>query len=87
MTIQLCLSLFQPSTYQLLFTFITLIFIWGTNLVIESINVVYNVLAPLSISYHYALVVEGILHTGTVIYILLLPLIFYGLNYATKESN
>lgn len=69
---------------QLLFNLIFLFFLWGTNLIIETIPFIYDYFAPLSVAYHYLLVTEGILHLGTGLYILTILLVSVGLNYAKK---
>ena len=68
----------------LFYALISLFFLWGTNVVIESIPMMYTLLAPLSISYHYSLVTQGIFHISTAIYFLILPLTFYGTYHATN---
>ena len=82
LAIQFILLLYANYDLQLFYFFVTIVFLWGTNLVIESLTFLYDILAPLSISYHYSLVAEGILHIGTVLYIIFLPLFFYGISYA-----
>ena len=78
--------LFKSDTkyINLLFNFIFLFFLWGTNLIIESIPFIYDYFAPLSIAYHYLLVVEGIIHIGTVLYMITIVSVSFGLNYAKK---
>ena len=77
--------LMYAHTHQLFYAITTLFFLWGTNLVIESIPMMYDVLAPLSISYHYTLATEGILHVSTGLYFILLPFTFFGIYYAKKH--
>lgn len=67
--------------YQLLFNTIVMFFLWGTNLIIETIPFIYDLFAPLTLSYHYLLIAEGIVHVGTALYIVSLMLISYGLYY------
>lgn len=81
LTIQFLLLTYSQ-TRPIFYSLITLFFLWGTNLVIESIQLMYDLLAPLSISYHYTLVTEGIFHISTGIYLVTLPLIFYGTYHA-----
>tara|TARA_A100001015_G_scaffold320459_1_gene446906 strand:- start:4557 stop:5048 length:492 start_codon:yes stop_codon:yes gene_type:complete len=82
LAIQFILLIYANYDLQLFYFFVTLVFLWGTNLVIESLTFLYDILAPLSISYHYSLVAEGILHIGTILYIIFLPLFFYGISHA-----
>jgi hypothetical protein len=83
LTIQFLLLTYRR-TLPLFYTLISLFFLWGTNVVIESIPMMYTLLAPLSISYHYSLVTQGIFHISTAIYMFILPLTFYGINYANN---
>ena len=84
LTIQFLLLSYK-NTRPIFYSLITLFFLWGTNIVIESIPLMYDVLAPLSMSYHYTLVTEGILHVSTAIYIILLPLTFFGSAHANHH--
>lgn len=77
---QFILKAFKSARPPLFYALITLFFLWGTNLVIESIDIMYHMLAPLTMSYHYSLVTEGILHVSSIIYIFALPLAFYGIS-------
>ena len=65
-------------------SFITFILLWGSNLIIETIPRVYNSLAPYTISYHFNLITDGILHISTPIYLLTLIGIPLGLLYEKK---
>ena len=80
LTIQLILSAHQVRpAHQLFYSSITLFFLWGTNIVIESIDPIYNAIAPLTISYHFTLVTDGILHISTALYMLFLPFVWAGI--------
>ena len=83
LTIQFLLLTYRR-TLPIFYSLISLFFLWGTNLVIESIPMIYTLLAPCSISYHYSLVTQGIFHISTAIYMFILPLTFYGINYANN---
>ena len=85
LTIQLLLITYQH-TRHVFYTIITLFFLWGTNIVIESIPQMYNALAPLTISYHYTLITEGLFHISSAIYMVLLPFTVYGCFYATQQN-
>ena len=62
-------------------SFISFILLWGSNLIIETIPSLYNALAPFTISYHFNLITDGILHVSTPIYLIVLICIPLGLIY------
>lgn len=65
---------------------VLIIFLWGTNFIIESIPLIYTIFAPLTISYHFALITEGILHLSTLLYILFFVGFSYGINYEPNRT-
>lgn len=74
----------EKKSFQFIFNITFLFFLWGTNLVIESIPFIYEFIGPLTVAYHYLLVTEGILHIGTILYMILLMIICFGLGYEKK---
>ncbi|MEK9727496.1 MAG: hypothetical protein VW397_05260 [Candidatus Margulisiibacteriota bacterium] len=65
--------------YFRFFVFCILILLWGTNIILDSIPLIYNFIAPVTISYHLSLITDGILHISTIFYLLFFVLITYGL--------
>ena len=60
------------SPWQLLFGLVFMIFLWGIPIIIEAIPFFYDVIAPLTIAYHYSLISTGIMHISTLLYLGLL---------------
>ena len=73
--VSLCLCmvvLFKKKQNYRPLTFFYFILIWGSNVVIETIPPLYNSFAPFTISYHFNLITDGILHVSTPLFLLLL---------------
>ena len=59
------------------YTLIIISFLWGTSMVIESIPLMYDMIAPLTISYHYSLITDGVFHISTAFYMVFLPFMWF----------
>jgi hypothetical protein len=68
-------------THPLFYSFIAICFLWGTSIVIESIPFMYDYLGPLTMSYHYSLITDGVFHISTAVYMALLPTAWFIVGY------
>ena len=68
------LSSYQPAP-RLFYILLILTFLWGNTIIIENIPYVYDTFAPFTLMYHFSLLSIGIVHIGTVVYLIILPLI------------
>ncbi|MEC8678477.1 MAG: hypothetical protein VXX85_06460, partial [Candidatus Margulisiibacteriota bacterium] len=66
--IGLTFNVFSNNNYQRLFGFIIFTFLWGITIIFESIPGISSLLSPLTISYHYLLIMDGIFHLSTLLY-------------------
>ncbi|MBL6723298.1 MAG: hypothetical protein ISQ13_04715 [Candidatus Margulisbacteria bacterium] len=67
--------------HPLFYSFIAICFLWGTSIVIESIPFMYDYLGPLTMSYHYSLITDGVFHISTAVYMALLPTAWFIVGY------
>ena len=72
----LTFNVFPSNNYQRLFGFILFAFLWGITIIFESIPGLFNLLSPLTISYHYLLIMDGIFHLSTLLYSIIFIIIF-----------
>ena len=85
-SLQCIANMFQTKrpTRRLFFTFITFMFLWGLNTIFQSSTSLYDTIAPLTFLYHFHLVTQGILHIGTVGFMVLMPLLAFTIQHELK---
>ena len=74
--ISLTFKLVPTNNQQRLLGFIFFAFLWGITIIFESIPGFSSLLSSLTISYHYLLILDGILHISTFLYASIFFIIF-----------
>ena len=82
--ISLTYKLIPINNYQRLFGFILLSFLWGITIIFESIPGISSLLSSLTISYHYLLILDGILHLSTCLFACIFIVFFLKGHYETN---